>query len=119
MAGGRWLPDALEEADLRTALKDGGQILGAFIVVRGHPEVFVVYLRCSWLRGRSFRIIKTWRGYSGDRTFKNLDASWRFVRRFDFLGRITVYPVGDPELRQFTGVSECDLAMPAPGGRQG
>jgi hypothetical protein len=99
---------AFEEADLRAGLKDGGQVLGAFIVARGEEE-FVIYLRCNWIRGRGFRIIRTWRGSSGDRTFRNLQSAWGFVRKFDFLGRVTVYPVGDLELRQFVGVSPKDL----------
>ena len=100
---------AFEESDLRSGLKDGGQVLGAFIVARGEEE-FVVYLRCNWIRGRGFRIIRSWRGLSGDRTFKNLQSAWGFVRKFDFLGRVTVYPAGDAELRQFMGVSSRDLA---------
>jgi hypothetical protein len=112
------LGDAFEESDLRSGLRDGGQVLGAFIVARGEEE-FVIYLRCNWIRGRGFRIIRTWRGSSGDRTFRNLQSAWGFVRKFDFLGRVTVYPVGDPELRGFTGVSPRDLGgspfMPATG----
>ena len=97
-----------EEADLRAGLKDGGQVLGAFIVARSEDE-FVIYLRCNWIRGRGFRIIRTWRGASGDRSFKNLQSAWCFIRKFDFLGRVTVYPVGDLELRQFVGVTAQDL----------
>ena len=100
--------DAFEESDLRSGLKDGGQVLGAFIVARGEEE-FVVYLRCNWIRGRGFRIIRTWRDLSGDRKFRNLQSAWGFVRKFDFLGRVMVYPTGDPELRQFAGVSPRDL----------
>jgi hypothetical protein len=104
------LANAFEEADLRLALKDGGQVLGAFIVARGE-EAFVIYMRCNWIRGRGFRIIRTWRGSSGDRTFRNLQTAWGFVRKFDFLGRVTIYPAGDPELRQFVGVSPKDLGQ--------
>ena len=100
--------NAFEEADLRTALKDGGQVLGAFIVARSEEE-FVIYLRSNWIQGRGFRIIRTWRGLSGDRSFKNLQSAWFFIRKFNFLGRVTIYPAGDPELRQFVGVSPCDL----------
>jgi hypothetical protein len=103
------LGGAFEESDLRSGLRDGGQVLGAFIIARGEEE-FVVYLRCNWIRGRGFRIIRTWRGSSGDRKFRNLQSAWGFVRKFDFLGRVTIYPVGDPELRGFTGVSPGDLA---------
>src|ERR1700722_3481107 len=40
--GRDWLGDlAFEEADLRAGLKDGGQVLGAFIVARSEDE-FVV-----------------------------------------------------------------------------
>ncbi len=100
--------DVFEEADLRAGLKEGGHVLGAFIVARGEDE-FVIYLRCNWIRGRGFRIIRTWRGASGDRSFKNLQSAWCFIRKFDFLGRVTVYPVGDFELRQFVGVASQDL----------
>lgn len=98
---------------MRAGLCGGGHILGAFIVTRGCPEEFVVYMRGNWIRGRGFRIIRTWRGAAGDRRFKNLDAAWRFVRKFDFLGRITIYPTGDAELRQFVGVLPADLAEQA------
>jgi hypothetical protein len=97
-----------EEADLRAGLKDGGQVLGAFIVARSEDK-FVIYLRCNWIRGRGFRIIRTWRGSSGDRTFRNLQSAWEFVRKFHFLGRVMVYPAGDAELRQFVGVFPKDL----------
>ena len=102
------LAAAFEEADLRAGLNDGGQVLCAFIVARGE-DAFVIYLRCNWIRGRGFRIIRTWRGSSGDRTFKNLHSAWRFVRKFNFTGRVTVYPSGDPDLQQFRGVSPEDL----------
>ena len=112
---------AFEEADLRAGLKDGGQVLGAFIVARSEDE-FVVYMRCNWIRGRGFRIIRSWRGLSGDRTFKHLQSAWAFIRKFHFLGRVTIYPAGDVELRQFVGVAPRDLeesgrlAGPAAGG---
>ena len=103
--------DVFEEADIRSGLKDGGQVLGAFIVARSEEE-FVVYMRCNWIRGRGFRIIRSWRGLSGDRTFKHLQSAWGFIRKFDFLGRVTVYPAGDIELRQFVGVAQQDLEEP-------
>ena len=105
--------DVFEEADLRAGLKDGGVILGAFIVARSEEE-FVVYMRSNWIRGRGFRIIRTWRGVSGDRTFKNLELAWLFVRKFNFLGQVTIYPAGDPDLRQFVGISPRDLGESAP-----
>jgi len=108
MDGRGWLAEVFEAADLRKGLKEGGQLLGAFIVVRA-PEEFVVYVRVNWIRGRGFRLIRTWRGTAGDRTFKLLDSAWRFVRSFDYFGRITVYPTGDPELQQFAGVAAEDL----------
>jgi hypothetical protein len=102
------LGEVFEESDLRAGLKDGGQVLGAFIVARSEEE-FVIYMRPSWGRGRGFRIIRTWRGANGDRAFKNLQSAWCFIRKFDFVGRVTVYPVGDAELRQFVGVIAQDL----------
>ena len=102
------MADAFEEADLRSGLKDGGHMLGAFIVARSEDE-FVIYFRADWIRGRGFRIIRTWRGVAGDRSFKNLQSAWCFIRKFHFFGRVTVYPVGDAELRQFAGVASRDL----------
>jgi hypothetical protein len=100
--------DVFEESDLRAGLNAGGHVLGAFIAARAEDE-FVIYLRPSWGRGRGFRILRTWRGVSGDRSFKNLQTVWSFVRKFGFLGRVTVYPAGDVELRQFVGIFEQDL----------
>jgi len=100
--------DVFEEADLRLGLKDGGRVLGAFIIARGDDQ-FVVYARVDWIRGRGFRIIRTWRGTSGDRAFKNLQSAWHFIQKFDFFGRVTIYPVGDTELHHFVGIAACDL----------
>ena len=100
--------NAFEEADLRSALKEGGQVLGAFIVARSEEE-FVISLRCNWILGWGLRTIRSWSGLSGDRSFKNLQSAWHFVRKFNFLGCVTVYPAGDPEHRQFVGMSPCDL----------
>ncbi len=102
------MQEVFEESDLRAGIGDGGAVLGAFIVARSEEE-FVVYMRANWGRGRGFRIIRTWRGMSGDRTFKNLQSAWCFIRKFDFSGRVTVYPAGDTELRQFVGVISPDL----------
>jgi hypothetical protein len=67
----------------------------------------------NWIRGRGFRIIRTWRGSAGARTLKNLQSAWFFIRKFNFLGRVTVYPAGDADLRQFVGVAAEDLAESA------
>lgn len=106
------MADAFEEADLHTALKDNGQVLGAFVIARGERE-FVIYMRASWTRGRGFRIIRTWRGSTGDRTFKSLQSAWGFIRRFKFFGRVTIYPIGDIELQRFMGVMAQDLQASA------
>jgi hypothetical protein len=102
------LANAFEEAGLRLGLKDGQQVAGAFIVVRGEEE-FIIHMRHDWIWGPGFRIIRTWCGSSSDRTFRNPQSAWGIVRKFDFLGRVTVYPAGDPELREFVGVSPNDL----------
>ena len=102
------MAEAMEGADLRAGLDEGGAIVGALIVARAE-NCFVVYMRPSWVRGRGFRIVKTWRGSQGDRTFKSLDSAWRYVRRFKFSGRITVYPRHDPELRSVVGVCPTDI----------
>jgi hypothetical protein len=52
------LAEASEAADRRAAVKDGGQILGAFIGAR-IEEDSVVSVRGNWIRGRGFRIIRT------------------------------------------------------------
>lgn len=100
-----------EEADLRAGLNAGGRILGALIVARSEDE-FIVYMRANWIRGRGFRIIRSWRGTSGDRRFRHLDSAWGYIRKFGFLGRVTVYPPGDPELREFAGIAPEDLVAP-------
>ena len=46
--GSDWVGNAFEKADLCSALNDGGQVLGAFIVARSEEE-FVIYLRCNWI----------------------------------------------------------------------
>ncbi len=100
--------DALEESHLRAGIAAGGQVLGAFIVIRGEAEI-VVYLRCSWLHGRGFKIIKSYRSHSGDRTFRRLDTAWNFTREFGLAGAVMVYPSGDPDLAAFAGVVPRDL----------
>jgi hypothetical protein len=103
--------EVFEEADIRMGLKDGGEILGAFIVARSDEDL-VVYLRGSWVHGRGFRIIRSYRGWTGDRSFKKLDSAWAFIKKFGYAGHVTIYPVGDPKLRQFMGVAPQDLETP-------
>ena len=105
--GAEFLERSFEEADLRAGLKEGGSILGAFIVARDGQ--FVLYMRGSWVKNRAYRIIRTWRGKEGDRVFRSLDVAYRFLRRFGFTGRVMVYPMRDGELRQFKGVLSTDL----------
>ena len=105
---------ALEEAELRAGLKQGGAVLGAFIVER-QGGGYAVYLRTDWIRGRKFRVVQTWRSREGDRIFKSVDVAMRFIRRFDFCGRVTIYPEGDRELAQFAGLGSADGARDAPG----
>jgi hypothetical protein len=102
------LANAFGEADLRLGLKHGGQVLSTFIVARSEEE-FVIDMRCNWIRGRDFRIIRTWRGPSGNRIFRSPLSAWGFVRKFAIPGRVTVYSAGDPEFRQFVGMSPDDL----------
>jgi hypothetical protein len=92
-------------------LQDGGEILGAFIVARS-DENLVVYVRGSWVHGRGFRIIRSYRGATGDRRFKKLDSAWSFIKKFGYDGHITIYPAGDPKLHQFMGVAPQDLGAP-------
>jgi hypothetical protein len=106
------LLEALEEADLRKARSFGGAIIGALVVEREHGARYVVYLRAGWISGRSYRIVQTWRGKQGIRIWKSLDACFSFIRNFGFDGRITVYPIGHPDLERIAGISPED----SPGG---
>jgi hypothetical protein len=94
-------------------LKDGGEIVGAFIVVRSNKE-HVVYMRGSWVLGRAFRLIHYYRGWAGHRSFKKLESAWAYIQKFGYTGHVTVYHAGDPRLRRFTGVAPQDLGEPAP-----
>jgi hypothetical protein len=102
------LANAFEEADLRLGLKQGGTVLGSFIVELPDCAGFVVYMRTDWIRGRGFRIVQTWRGRGGERTFRSLDVALRFIRKYGFAGKITIYPAGDRDLFQFAGLRRED-----------
>jgi hypothetical protein len=115
---GRGSPIQFEEADLQSSIRLGGTVAGALVVER-RPGAYVVYLRASWIRGRAYGVLRTWRGHGGDRVFKSLDVVFRFVRRFGFTGRVTVYPAGDPELAQFSGVLPEDRFGPSGGRKPG
>ena len=110
--------EVFEEADIRMGLSDGGEILGAFIVARSEGDL-VVYVRGSWVHGRGFRIIRSYRGRTGDRLFKKLDSAWSFIKKFGYSGHITIYPAGDPKLWQFMGVAPQDLGEPIDGPAKG
>lgn len=101
------MAEALEEAVIRAHISDGGAIVGAFVVARSEREL-ALYLRPSWVRGRGYIPLAKWRSGS-DRSLRSMDGVVRWLRRFGFAGRITIYPVGDPELRQFSGLRACDL----------
>ena len=73
-------------------------------------------MRASWGRGRGFKIVRTWRGAAGDRSFKNLQSAWLFVRKFDFSGRVMIYQPGDLDLKGFVGVDPRDLEDDPPSG---
>ena len=114
MDGRRWLGDLVyEKADLHAGIRNGGRVLSAFVVERG-ATIFVVYMRGNWVRGRGFRIIRSWRGLAGDRTFKHAGAALGFIRSFGVQGRVTIYPAGDSRLRLFVGVLARDLATDRP-----
>lgn len=101
------MAEALEEAVIRAHLADGGAIVGAFVVARSERE-FALYLRPSWVRGRGYIPLSAWRKRT-DRSLRSMDGVLRWLRRFGFVGRVTIYPVGDPDLRQFSGLRACDL----------
>jgi hypothetical protein len=100
--------EVFEKADIRKALEGGGEILGAFVVARSDDDL-VVYIQASWVHDRGSRIIRTYRGWAGDRSFKKLDSAWSFVKKYGYARDFTIYPAGNPKLQQLVGVATKDL----------
>lgn len=95
---------ALEEADLRRGMSEGGAVIGALIVERERGLQYVVYVRPDWVHGRSYRLIKTWRGLQGIRVWKTIDACMSFIRGVGYSGRVTIYPAKDDRLVRIAGI---------------
>ena len=93
----------LQEGEVRTGLREGGQVLGFFIVERldGDCSEYVAYIRVSWTRG--FRILRTWRD-KADREYRNLSLLYQLSRDFGYAAPVTVYRAGCAELLRFRGV---------------
>jgi hypothetical protein len=95
----------LQETEIREGLKEGGRILGLFVVERPaspeDPVEFVVYVRPSWTRG--YRILRTWRD-KDDRAFRDFDRMLPLLRDLGYDGPVTVYKAGCVELSKFRGV---------------
>lgn len=91
------MPESIEPAEIVKQQKKGGQVLNAIIVERTEGGC-VIYVRVSWTRGRAFRLLGTWRGKSGDRTFQHVESAVRLVRRMGINTKICVYREDDPEL---------------------
>ncbi len=89
------MQEVFQESDLRAGIRKGWAVLGAFIVARSE-EAFVIYMRANWGRGRGFHIIRTWRGLTGDRTSRNLQSAWCFVRNSTSRGVLRSIRLGTP-----------------------
>ena len=107
--GGFGLAASLKEAEVRAGIKVGGDVLGAFIVELAAGG-FLVYLRCSWIHGRQFRVLRTWRDLRGDRVFDRIEGAYYFIRRLPYDGVITIYPEGDRHLARFSIVGGDNLS---------
>lgn len=97
----------IREMELRSGLRDGGQIQNVVAVARqsaGNPE-FVAYLRISWKLG--YHILRVWRG-AEERCFRTADAVLQLAWRYDFPGPVVIYRAGAPELGRFRGILAID-----------
>lgn len=120
--GDNSLSEPFELAEIKAGIKDGGKILGAFIVARttsDGKEIFVVYFRTDWTQSRTFRILCRFRS-DRPKTFKRLDRLYEAVRGTGYTGRIIIFPSGDSELQKFSGVlPEDGEGLPHPDGDDG
>lgn len=92
--------DTIERAEVVAGRRRGGSVLNAFIVQRPGGGAHL-YVRVSWVQGRAYFRIRTWRNNYGDRVFKSLDAAVRYCRGLGVDGKIPVYLENDPELAQY------------------
>ncbi len=103
---------SVQEKDIRTALATGGSVRGCFFVARrieGHYE-FLAYIRPSWYK--AYLPMRTWLG-KADRTYKDVGRLLQLVRDdFGFVGVVSIYVAGSPELARFKGVLPEDAPPP-------
>jgi hypothetical protein len=107
---GEALEQGLQEGDIQAGLRQGGRILGMFVVERSLPDGagYVAYFRTSWKRG--FQVLRTYRGRS-DRLYRDFDRLLRVVRDdFKYTGAITLFVAGDPDLHRFRALLPQDAA---------
>ena len=112
----------IREIELRAGLQRKGERIQSYIVVartEGGERRFVVYLRVSWRTGYHRLLFNSQMG-DEIRRFRSLDAVHQFAARYGYLGVVSVYRAGDPELARFRGVLACDGGTTGPGvGRPG
>jgi hypothetical protein len=108
--GGDLRHQSWQEADIKAGLRDGGAVVGVFVVARAEPRGagFAAYIRTDWARG--FRPLRTFRDRS-DRIFRSLDKLVGLLRDdFHYSGEITLFVAGDESLRRFRALLPADLA---------
>jgi hypothetical protein len=108
--GGDLRHQSWQEADIKAGLRDGGAVVGVFVVARAEPRRvgFVAYIRADWARG--FRPLRTFRDRS-DRIFRSLDKLVGLLRDdFHYSGEITLFVAGDESLRRFRALLPTDMA---------
>jgi hypothetical protein len=105
------LPTALQERDIRAALRDGGNIRGAFLVARreSYGFEFLAYLRPSW--NKHYLPLRTF-GEKSDRTYRDVGRLLQLIcEDFGYVGPISIYKARSPELGRFKGVLSQDAPL--------
>ena len=110
------MSDGFEEADIRAGLREGGNILSAFIVTRPaavQSDVeYVAYLRTSWRRG--YHILQT-RRKRKDKIFMADGLgrlAWLLRHEFGFKDPLILYEAGHDALQRFVGLRSIDRGRP-------
>lgn len=90
-----------QEGDIKAGVRDGGHVRSVFIIARPaeRGSGYIPYIRVDWTRG--FRPLRTFRD-KGDRVYRDLNRLVGLLRvEFAYLGEISLFISGDPELRRF------------------